>query len=50
MKILLSFLQTKQNTVHPELVEGWMTNRSCFDGLSTNGLIVEEYVFSIMDS
>jgi hypothetical protein len=32
------------------LSKGGWPSRSCFDELSTNGLIVEEYVFSIMDS
>jgi chromosomal replication initiation ATPase DnaA len=32
------------------LSKGGWPSRSCFDGLSTNGLIVEEGVFSIMDS
>jgi hypothetical protein len=50
MKILLPFIQTKKTPFTLSLSKGGWASRSCFDKLSTNGLIVDKYVFSIMDS
>ena len=44
------FFKENKSPFTLSLSKGGCPSRSCFDRLSTNGLIVEECVFSIMDS